>query len=365
MGTYVTKQANDSAADHDDAVVLPPASTTVELKRSERYNIFPIRDKESWDFYTSQKTQMWDPCEIEFREDIRNFSRMKSRHQRLVRDLLAFFAPGDGIVIEMVDVFMTEAENLEQEFFYKFQSANEATHAEGYGLCIKALFNEREQAEILREVDTVPCVAAKAAFMEKYTDKKIPLGIRLIAGAASEGIFFVGLFTIIFYLRSLASTSDNSSCNLRSFIFLNEQVAKDEFLHRDFNIMRARRLRDQYTREEAVGVLSEALNIEIEHIKYILREPVESPEIDAVKRITVENISKYVAGLADQIMVGLGFGTEFTTPVASIPGKYVEISLPWMNDMSLTKKTNFYEGKVASYRLSPHVGGDGDEQEFF
>lgn len=321
-----------------------------EQSLARRFNIFPVEDTKAWSKYTSQKTQMWDPEEIDFRKDIQDMKTVSPRYRELVADLLGFFAPGDGIVIDMIDRFRQEATTQPQRFFYNFQMANESVHAEGYGLCIQALFDSKESERISAMVDELPCVTAKADFMLEYTDSDVGPGLRFVAGAASEGIFFVGLFAIIFYLRSKGVFS--------SFAFLNEQVAKDEFLHRDMNITRAREY--DLPRDDVIRILERAVGIEQEHINYILRRPIDTEESDAIAQITTHHLHRFIAGLADQILIGLGQDTFFTSSTPT-PGKYLEFTPSWMTDSSLTRKTNFYEGRVGSYKLAPRAVLDDDD----
>src|SRR5205085_899138 len=89
------------------------------------------------------------------------------------------------------------------------------------------------QNRVFSMIDTLPCVKAKGDYIEKYIYSDLSKGLRYVAAAVSEGIFFVTLFAIIFFFRGKNV--------LPNFIFMNEQISKDETLHRDYNCDRAKR----------------------------------------------------------------------------------------------------------------------------
>jgi len=306
--------------------------TSTEQSLSKAYTMFPITDPLAWKFYCQQVAQMWNANEVKFADDRRQFASLSPRYRELVGDLLGFFAPGDGLVSMQVLRYIKECTTYAQMMFLIAQLFIEAVHSEGYGMAIVSLFEDPvEQKAIFDSVDELPCVKAKAAFILKYNNSDLSAGLRYIAGAASEGVFFVGLFAIIFALRTKGI--------MKAFVFLNEQVSKDETLHRDFNAAQARVL-GGFTYEEAVAVLTEAVDIEVAHLSYILRHPLDTAEADAAMGLTIDNLTLFVKGLADQILVLAGLPTHFK----------VSMELPWMRDLALGKKTNFYEGTVADYK---------------
>ncbi|CAH6418801.1 Ribonucleoside-diphosphate reductase small subunit [uncultured virus] len=306
---------------------------------SRTYSMFPITDEIAWHYYCSQETQMWSAKEIDYPRDKKQFPLLKPRYQELYYDLLGFFAPGDGLVSTNVLRFIGECKTYSEMMFLVAQLFIEAVHSEAYGMSITAIIpDEKMQQRVFRMVDELPCVQAKAAYMKKYINSAKSESHRDIAAACTERIFFVTLFAIIFAMRK-KTAPDGSKGILPGFIFLNEQVAKDETLHGDFYCDRARR-RGLPPREEIMEIIGEAVKVEIEHMKYILRTPIDSAEEDAAAGITIEALSAYAARLGDQVLVLLGTSTHYN----------VDVELEWMGDISLSKKTNFYEGKVGSYK---------------
>lgn len=335
-----------SQSETNDNHLFNSSVTPQKTSFAQRYNLRPNEDRISWEFYLQQRKQTWDSEELLLSEDKNNFKKLPIRYQNLVEDLVAFFAPGDGIVSQQVLALAGEAKTFAQQAFLFEQLAIEVIHARAYSDVITTFFDSSSQERIFSSVDNLDCVKEKAVFISKYMeDLTLPVGLRYLAAAISEGIFFVSLFAVIFHLRSKKV--------LHRFCFLNEQVAKDEKLHRDFNIMQARRgyMRGEFNVEAIKAILTEGIKIEENHIKYILREPVDSVELDEMSGLTLENMNRFIATLADQIVIGLGLSPMFTVDDKSKAhdGLLVEFSPGWMSDISLTRKTNFYEQTSGSY----------------
>lgn len=310
---------------------------------SKKYNFFPLNKskKHVYDFFNTQESQFWTSKELIFDEDRNQFETLPTRVKELFYSIFGFFSPGDGLICENIDEFTRDCDDFAESFFFRFQSAIEVVHAESYGFAIEKILTDRKKkTEIFEMVNELECVKRKAEFMEKYIYSDIHKGLQYIAMATMEGIFFVSLFAIIFYFRDRGY--------LRGFIFLNEQVKKDETLHRDFYATTSRKyLSDErgFISDEllhsAQSIIREAVEIEIAHIEYILSSPVDSLEEDTLKGLTVENLSGFAKMLGDQICELSGV----------IPPIYnVEVDLKWMTDMNMSEKSDFYSNRVGNYK---------------
>lgn len=327
-----------------------------EVDYASQFNIYPVSDPVSFRYYLTQNAQMWPAKEVRIGLDKEQFDKLPTRYQELVYDILAFFAPGDGLISQQILGFLNRTENFGQQAFLLYQAAIEVTHAHAYSDAIMTFCNRKKRREVFKAVNSLPCVKAKADFIYKYmSSDEYPLSVKYLAGAIAEGIFFVSLFSIIFYLK------DKNL--LDRFGYLNIQVSKDEFVHRNFNIMMAYKhgitdaLRKtgkvELTETIVRNMLNEALKIERDHVEYLLREPINSVQVDEMEGMTIENNMRYVYGLADQIVNGLKYNPMFTVPESVVLGlddtRVHEIELPWMKKMSWMNKTNFYEGDPDGY----------------
>jgi ribonucleoside-diphosphate reductase subunit M2 len=309
---------------------------------SKVYSMFPLtkEDEEDYEDFCTQEVQMWTAKELDYPMDKQEYPHLKPRYQQLYKDCLGFFAPGDGLISKSALRFVMEAKTYTSQAFLFAQLFIEAVHSESYGMSISSIIpNEEEQAEVFRMVDELPCVQAKAQFIKDLCDSDASPAERALAAACCEGVFFVTLFAIIFYLRDRGV--------MKTFALLNKQVSIDETLHRKYYVRQARKLGITY--EKAVPIIKKAVEIEVEHMKYILRQPIDSVEEDELTGITIENLTKYAQTLGDQIL-----------QMAQLPLLYnVTVSLPWMSDLSVQKRSNFYETQVSGYkREAPQTAKD-------
>jgi ribonucleotide reductase beta subunit family protein with ferritin-like domain len=191
--------------------------------------------------------------------------------------------------------------------------------------------NEDEQKKIFDMCENLPCVKRKVDWINKHLFSESPKLYRLAAFAAAEGIFFSVLFAIIFWFRSKGI--------LQNFIFMNEQISKDEGLHRDYGcylfrkeLTKGQEYVPETWKKDVTDILDEALEIEIEFLHELVPE-----QIDDLK---VDDLIDYSKVVTDSLRDQLG-----------LPLKYnVKNNLTWMNDISLTQKGNFYEVRIGSYK---------------
>lgn len=339
LGPFMNKIETDLRSRGIVAPWLPQIPHNIQLGTdgeadSKVYSMFPIPDEDidDWNAYCAQEAQFWSAKELKMADDHAEYPTLPKRLQQLYKDCLGFFAPGDGLISKSALRFLNEAKRYSQQTFLIIQLAIEAVHSEAYGLAISSIIDdENERKEVFNMVDQLDCVKAKAQFIKDLVDSNAPANERLLAAACCEGIFFVTLFAIIYYLK-------NKNV-MNTFIFLNKQVSADEQLHRDYYANAVRKMGCP-ERSKMISIISKAVDIEIGHMRYILREPVDSREQDDLMMLTIDNISNYAKGLGDQILVLCGESPYYN----------VTFDLPWMTDMSVSKKSNFYERSVQGYK---------------
>ena len=87
-------------------------------------------------------------------------------------------------------------------------------------------------------------------------DSSSSQALRYVACAVGEGVFFVSLFAVIFYLRKL---------NLfKNFIESNEQISKDESIHRDHKAWQAKVSLKKEEHSLAKDIMMSGVEIEID-----------------------------------------------------------------------------------------------------
>jgi len=145
----------------------------------------------------------------------------------------------------------------------------------------------------------------------------------LVAFAAVEGIFFSGSFASIFWLKKRGL--------MPGLTFSNELISRDEGLHTDFACLLFSHLRKRAHPDTVKRIITEAVTIE----QSFLTDALPCNLIGMNSKL----MCQYIEFCADRLLVALGNDKVYnsTNP------------FDWMENISLTGKTNFFEKKVAEY----------------
>ena len=301
-----------------------------------KYILKTERDPVSWGFYKAQEAQDWTAEEFSFVQDKDDYLKANPRIKELLKGIFGFFLIGDGIISEdlipMIQKAMEEG-NWPKVFYLCMQLKIENTHAETYSKAALTIVPEEEHREMLEMCKNLECVIKKGEWIAINIGGQKSKGLENVCCALGEGVGFVSLFAIIFYLRKLNMFDD--------FIESNEQISKDESLHRDEKASEAKRSLKSEEHGEAYRLIKEFVEIEKLHANYLLREPIISKQVDEDSGLTIENLHKYIEMLGDQVAVLCGLELIWES----------KVTLKWMEDINLSQKTNFYERNVVgSYR---------------
>ena len=239
--------------------------------------------------------------------------------------MLAFFAASDGIVLEnLAQRFTTEIQIAEARCFYGFQMMMENIHSETYSLLIDTYISDAAEKDfLLKAVYNIPVVGKKAEWAIRWIGSDNSFAERLVAFAAVEGIFFSGSFCSIFWLKKRGL--------MPGLTFSNELISRDEGMHTDFACLLYKHLVNKISNERILSIIDSAVTIELEFVSDSL--PVEL--IGMNSRL----MGQYIKFVADRLLFALG-----------VPKYYnVENPFEWMDMISLTGKTNFFEKRVGEY----------------
>jgi len=305
-----------------------------------RFVIFPIQHDDVWQFYKKAEASFWTAEELDLAHDLRDWESLNDNEKHFISHVLAFFAASDGIVLENVaQNFAIENTAAEVRCFYGFQIAIENIHSEVYSLLIDTYIkNPQEKDRLFNAIQTVPCVEKKAKWALQWCNREYASYLeRLIAFAAVEGIFFSGSFCAIFWMKKRGL--------MPGLCFSNELISRDEGLHTDFACLLYNKMENKLPQKRIEEIIVDALNIETEFIRDSL--PVELIGMNA------NLMTQYLQFVADRLLLSLG------NP------KYFNATNPfdWMDLISLSGKTNFFEKRVGEYSISG-VGVDAEQQKF-
>ncbi len=310
----------------------------------QRYVLFPIKFPEIWRKYKEALSVIWTVEEIDLKKDLIDWdNKLNDNDRHFIKNILAFFAGSDGIVLEnLAQRFISEIEIPEVRCFYGFQIAMENIHSETYSLLIETYIKDNtEKDRLFRAIDTIPCITKKANWAIKWiNDTESSLATRLIAFAVVEGIFFSGSFCAIYWIKKRGL--------MPGLTFSNELISRDENLHCEFAILLYSMIPDheKLSPEIMYTIFSDAVSIEKEFILESL----------PCSLIGMNNsmMSEYIEYVANHWLIKLGY--EVLYPEAKNPFDFMEL-------ISLSSKTNFFENRVSAY-VKAGVGKSEEENSF-
>lgn len=303
----------------------PPPEPFLE-RRGDRFVLFPIKHDDLWHMYKQHKACFWTAEEIDLSKDKEDWNSLTEDEKWFLKHVLAFFAASDGIVLENIGVnFIDEVPVPEARCFYGFQCMMENIHSETYSLLIDTYIQDgAEKQHLFDAVSTIDCVRVKAEWAQKWMKRDRPFASRLVAFAAVEGIFFSGSFCAIFWLRKRGL--------MHGLCYSNELIARDEGLHTSFACLIFSKLENRPSEAEVHGIIREALVCE----KLFICEALPCDLIGMNKEL----MGRYLEFVADHLLLNLGYSKLYGT----------KNPFEWMDLISLTGKTNFFERRVGDYQ---------------
>jgi ribonucleotide reductase beta subunit family protein with ferritin-like domain len=343
-----------------DLPLLPPLSQKDDVKESsandkgvritvpeplltpseDRFVLFPIRHPDIWEKYKQHMSVFWTAEEIDLSKDMAHWVTLTDNERHFIKNILGFFAGSDGIVMEnLATRFMREVQWPEAKFFYTCQNLMEAVHSESYSLLIDTYITDKqEKTEILKAIQTIPCVQKKAEWALQWIDNdQASFATRLLAFAAVEGIFFSGAFCAIFWLKQRGL--------MPGLTVSNEFIARDEGLHTDFACLLYSKLENKLTKKEAFKIIRDAVKIEKQFITKSL--PCELIGMNA------KLMGQYIEFVADRLLLQLGYPKAYSSANP----------FPFMDRIGLEGKDNFFEKRVTTYAKAT-VGKEKDKMVF-
>jgi ribonucleotide reductase beta subunit family protein with ferritin-like domain/glutaredoxin len=302
----------------------------------DRFVVFPIQYRDMWEAYEKALASFWTVNEINFAQDEADFYEKLNDHERtFIKNILAFFAASDGIVNEnLARNFSDEIQIPEARAFYSYQQFNETIHSHTYSLMIdRYVTSVDEKNKLLRGIHTIPSIRKKADWAMQWTrrDNCPEFAKRLIAFACVEGIMFSGSFCAIFWLKKRGL--------MHGLSFSNELISRDEGTHQDFAVLLFRHLMHKPTQGEVATIVSAA----VEHEKEFIIASIPCRLVGMNEQL----MSEYIEYVADRLMRQLGYEAIYGT----------QNPFDFMEHISLSGKTNFFERRVGEYAKAGVVQG--------
>lgn len=301
----------------------------------DEFILFPIKRRDIWEMYKKQSASFWQNEEIDYSQDIIDWNtKLTSDERHFLSHVLAFFASSDTIVLEnLATKFSNEVAYPELKAAYSAQQFFETIHSEGYGLIIDTLIsNADEKKRLFEAIRTIPCVSKKANWAMKWISSDKSFATRLAAFACVEGILFSASFCAIFFMKTRGL--------LPGLAFLNALISRDEGLHVALaNLVYTKYVKNKLDVATMHELVSEAVDIEIEFVTHALDVQV----IGMNSSLMIE----YVKYVADYQLTSMGYPKLYNAKMV----------FDFMQNISISNKSNFFEARVSEYQVASIAGG--------
>jgi len=295
-------------------------------KNTNRYVMYPIVYNEIYELYNKLKKSFWIAEEVDLSQDLNDWNNKLSDNEKIfIKNILSFFVSSDAVIQEnLLSTFMNEVHILESRAFYSLQIANEQIHQDMYKNMLVAYINDSEELyKCFNAVYDDKFIRAKTKWAEKWINNNDKFACRLIAFAIVEGVFFSSSFAAIFWLKSRGLMPGLAASN--------EFISRDESRHTDHAIELYKLLVDKISEEEIVSIFVEGVELECIFVDSCLNTKLIGMNSNLMKQ--------YVRFCADRLLLQLGCDKYFKD----------ENPFAFMNMLSLSGKTNFFEHRATEY----------------
>ncbi len=295
------------------------------IENRNRFVLLPIQNIEIWEMYKKHLASFWTVGEIDLQHDTKDWIKLNKNEQHFIKNILAFFAASDGIVLENLTLnFINDVKLPEARCFYALQAAMENIHSETYGLLIDTYIkDEKEKTHLFNAINEIECIKTKAQWALQWISSDSAFCQRLVAFACIEGIFFSGSFCAIFWLKKRGL--------MPGLTFSNELISRDEGLHTDFACLLYRLCKHKLDQKTLETIINAAVECEKSFI-------CKSLPVDLIG-MNSKLMTEYIEFVADRLCHALGYEKIYNTCNP----------FDWMEMISLQGKTNFFERRVGEY----------------
>ncbi len=289
--------------------------------------LLPPTRMDLFDFYERARGCIWFESEIKYTSDLPDYTRMNTYEKHFIELILGFFAVSDRLVISnLISNFIQEVDIPEAKLFYNFQAVVEDIHSMTYTNHLLTLVRDSTRIdELLHSVEHFESIRKKVQWAQKWMNPSKPIEQRLIAFAIVEAIYFCASFCAIFWLKTQNKLVKGVGTS-------NEYISRDEKLHADFACALYKNYYPRVETEIIHEILTEAIEIELSFVNEIL------PGKGFIG-MNAGLMSEYVRYVSDQLLINLGESKVY----------HVENPFPFMVNLNLNGKTNFFEKRVTEY----------------
>ncbi len=345
--------------DQDKAEAAFAAKKVINGRKTEAFNLLPLKYTWAYDIYRDMKANHWEPEDIQMQKDIEQWqgSELSDVERWIIRMGIGYFSAAEGIVGDNIIHVVRELVTApELKLVLGRHAHEENVHADSLLYMISSLGINPHECEAMFE--QIPTIKKKNEFVTRVshelrrdsdmTDpenkKKFARDIFLF-GQCMEGTQFYGLFGMILSLyrqnkfpgigQMFQYTLRDESNHIKLLRHLFQELIREnpEIWTEDF-------------REELVQTMVEAVSLEKEFIADCL--PVSSVGLSEAE------FCRYIDYIADRRLEGVGLRQLN-------PG--IQNPFPWLAEtMDIKREANFFEQRVTEYQKSSSLAAVSDDE---
>jgi ribonucleotide reductase beta subunit family protein with ferritin-like domain len=293
-----------------------------------RDTILPIRHADIWDYRKLMEALHWNAQEVDLSADRADWDRMSADQRWFLKLQLGFFATIDVTVLKNINQnFGEEVDCMEARMAYAAQANMECVHAESYSLQIEAVMTGMEREAVLAAARTMPVIGRMHDWVLRWFCRDHPVGVRLVAFAAVEGVLFSASFAALQWTRELNL--------LPGITASNAFIVRDEGVHTLLACLLVRKyLRAKPPAATIRDIFGGVVAVLDEFVLESL--PVRMIGMNA------DLMRQYVRFQADTVMIAMGYGPHWG----------VDNPFSFMDKLALNEfsKENFFESRPTQYQ---------------
>jgi len=299
------------------------------------------RSKYRWDsnVYDLMNANTWFPSEVNTSSEKKNFDKLSDNEQSIYKMTFAQLSFNDSAQEEYLSDFRRLATNRLVKSTITLQMMQEVNHSKSYAVLLDACGNSDEVFNLYKYDDMLNQKNQKIAEQfAKYIDGN-SVDKMLLSAMASvnlEGIYFLLGFSYIYLLGDKVP----GARDMIKFIARDELNTHLPLFTNIFKTIQKENKIQTTTIDSAYTMIEDAVNIELEYGKYLLKQ---FPIMGTTEQLMEQTVHNYANDRLKKIGLEPIFKHAETTYLQKLVKKHQE-----MNEV----KSNFFESNVSNYAKS-------------
>ena len=299
------------------------------------------RSKYRWDtnIYDLMNANTWFPSEVNTSTEKKNFDKLSPNEQSIYKMTFAQLSFNDSAQEEYLADFRSLASNRLVKSTITLQMMQEVNHSKSYAVLLDACGNSEEVFNLYKYDNMLNQKNQKIA--EQFArhidggsvDKML---LSAMASVNLEGIYFLLGFSYIYLLGDKVP----GARDMIKFIARDELNTHLPLFTNIFKTIRKENKIQTSTIDTAYTMIQDAVNIELEYGKYLLKQ---FPIMGTTEELMEQTVYNYANDRLQKIGLDPIFRQSETTYLQKLVKKHQE-----MNEV----KSNFFESNVSNYAKS-------------